>query len=396
MRNQILILAIWLLAMLLLPHPVMSQQSIQTFVDRYVDKRDSFESLTYEVDFEQKNYSSDDTSRISAAVEVVRNPMDSIYGGFLFIESSDNVYAYDGSFAYMGQKETSTITLIDIAKFPDTNIKQDWTNPFREESFLTRNQGARQAVQNPEIMTTMTDTVIGALPCKAILMKVPDQEGFTGMSVFVAIDTVDLMLRKRVTFNTFQENEQYQSWTFKGIAYGDRENLDRLTESFISTFEHQREYEKSEPEAAVKQMIDYSTLEGKLMNSNTVIAIKNIDAEVFILDFWYSSCYPCIKSIPEVNKIYDRFKDKGVAVYGVNIIDDEIRSKSRLEKYVRNNPMGYNTIMADRTLYEAWVSEGYPSLLMLDSDYKLIKMHSGFTEDMADEIGLIIEAHLKD
>jgi thiol-disulfide isomerase/thioredoxin len=117
---------------------------------------------------------------------------------------------------------------------------------------------------------------------------------------------------------------------------------------------------------------------------------------VIVLDFWYSACYPCIKSIPEVNKLYQKFKDRGVVVYGVNIIDDELKNKTRMEKYIRNNPMAYPTIMAERAKYQDWTATGYPMLVLLNSKYEIIEAHIGYSEDMADELSVLIEEHLND
>ncbi len=396
MKTLNFILTIVLIGMGFQTNTVLAQQDIQSFIDRYFEKREGFRSLSFEVDFKNKTYSQDDTSRTFAKVELVRDSLDKVFSGYVFIQTTSEIYAYDGERAFFGSIASSSLVINEIDNNPGINIKRDWASDLIETAFLTKNQSPRLAIQNPEIITTVTDTILGQRPCKGLLMQIPNQEEFTEITVFVAIDTIEYMLRQRVTSMMFQENEQYQSWTFTNPVYGNQKELTKLNDEFLSSFKHQEIYEYIEPDTTgeTAAQIDYSTLQGRMMVSEELFDIKAIDAEVIVLDFWYSACYPCIKSIPEVNKVCALFDDRSVAVFGVNIIDDELKNKSRIEKYVRNNPMAYQTIMADGKSYFEWVPEGYPMLLILDKDYQLIHIHGGYSEGMAEEIAEIIEEHL--
>ena len=37
-----------------------------------------------------------------------------------------------------------------------------------------------------------------------------------------------------------------------------------------------------------------------------------------LIDFWATWCKPCKKAIPELNSIYNAYKEKGVEIIGVN------------------------------------------------------------------------------
>lgn len=396
MKNYNLVLSLLLVGMILPFDSAIGQTNFQDFVNRYFDQRDQFESLTTEVHFAYKSFSMEDTLLTKAMIEMVSNPNDTIFGGFVFIETEDKVYAYTGETSFFGDKASSTLTINDIKDNPGGSVKHDWVENFVESSFLTKNQSGRTAVTNPEFKPAVSDTMIGQWPCMGVLLTLPDQEGVTDFKVFVAYDTIDYMLRHRSISLVFQENEQYQSWDYFNPEFGHHKELTKLNDDFLSSFKYQKLYEYIPRDFSDTPItpIDYSTLKGRIMSSGIAFDIQQLDEQIIILDFWYSSCYPCIQSIPEVNKIYDRFHDKGVVIFGVNIIDDEFKNKSRIEKYVRNNPMKYQTIMADPQSYTTWVPNGYPMLLILDSDFQLIGTHGGYSETMADEISKIIEEHL--
>lgn len=375
---------------------ITSQSNFKELVEGYFNKRDQFESLTAEVEFLNKVYASDDTMRTIAFIEVISIPTDTFFNGYMMIQTDTEAYAYDGVNEYLGDTPSSTLGVNEIVKNPNWLFIYDWTRNFIETSFLTKDQKGRAALLNPDFYPIVSDTVIRQWPCKGVYLSMPDQGEFTQLKIFVAIDTIDYMLRHRSVSMVYQENEQYQSWTYTNPVYGHEKKLTRLNEDFLASYKYQEllKYISPDDDDAAIEQIDYSGLNGKRMGNGEAFNIKNSNARLIIMDFWYSACYPCIKSIPEVNKLYDLFHDKGVAIYGVNIIDDEIANKSRMEKYVRNNPMSYPTIMADRELYSHWVPDGYPSLIILDSNFKLITRHTGFSEDMADKLGHIIEEYL--
>lgn len=375
-----------------------SQSSMKEFVDAYFDKRDQYSSLTAEIEFRNKSFSMDDTMITLAYTETISFPADTLFSGFLFMRTEELAYAYNGQTAYFGDISESSLLINELSRNPGESYIHDWARNFIESSFLTKNQEGRSSILNPDFHPRVSDTLIGNWPCKGVTLFLPDYEEFSNFKVYVAFDTIDLMLRHRSISMWFQENEQYQSWTYHHPEYGHKTELTMLNDEFMASFKHQERMEdqETEPTPIPQESIDYSTLNGTLMQTEETIDIQDVEADVIILDFWYSACYPCIKSIPEVNKLYYKFKDQKVAVYGVNIIDDEIKNKSRMEKYVRNNPMAYPTIMADRERYYTWVPNGYPTLLILDDQYVLIASHTGFTENMLEEVSAIIEEHLKD
>jgi peroxiredoxin len=52
---------------------------------------------------------------------------------------------------------------------------------------------------------------------------------------------------------------------------------------------------------------------------NTIVSISKYKGKWILLDFWASWCGPCIKSMPELKRIYDLYKHKNFEVIGVSI-----------------------------------------------------------------------------
>jgi cytochrome c biogenesis protein CcmG, thiol:disulfide interchange protein DsbE len=51
------------------------------------------------------------------------------------------------------------------------------------------------------------------------------------------------------------------------------------------------------------------------------IAIQSLRGKVVILDFWATWCAPCVAASPTMEKLYEKYKNKGLVVLGSNITD---------------------------------------------------------------------------
>lgn len=55
----------------------------------------------------------------------------------------------------------------------------------------------------------------------------------------------------------------------------------------------------------------------------TVVDSRDWAGQVTVLNFWYAACPPCRAEAPELQSLYEKYKDKGVEFYGVNVRDPE-------------------------------------------------------------------------
>ncbi|MFZ4484125.1 MAG: TlpA family protein disulfide reductase [Chthoniobacterales bacterium] len=69
---------------------------------------------------------------------------------------------------------------------------------------------------------------------------------------------------------------------------------------------------------------------------NYVGKTPDIKGKPLLLEFWATWCPPCRKSIPHLNEIYAKFKDRGLAVVGVTDEPEMV-----IRKFQKENPMDY-------------------------------------------------------
>jgi thiol-disulfide isomerase/thioredoxin len=60
---------------------------------------------------------------------------------------------------------------------------------------------------------------------------------------------------------------------------------------------------------------------GKWIQGEPVTAFNR--NHVYVLEFWATWCGPCVQSIPHLNQMWQKYKDKGVVFIGQDVWDGD-------------------------------------------------------------------------
>jgi len=109
-----------------------------------------------------------------------------------------------------------------------------------------------------------------------------------------------------------------------------------------------------------------------LTEPGTQIAVSDYRGKVVVLNIWGSWCGPCRHEMPELQKIYERTKDSGVQLLGIDV-RDEVRSAP--EDFVRDTGITYPSIY-DPPGRSLLALKGYPrnvvpSTIVLDRQHRV-------------------------
>lgn len=112
-----------------------------------------------------------------------------------------------------------------------------------------------------------------------------------------------------------------------------------------------------------------------------------------LIDFWTTWCKPCNKAIPELNKIYATYKDKGVAIIGISC--DGPRSIAKVAPLSKSLQIQYPILLdIDSEIKNRLNLMAFPTLILVNSKGKIIWIHEGFVSGDAELIIAELERNL--
>ncbi len=148
-------------------------------------------------------------------------------------------------------------------------------------------------------------------------------------------------------------------------------------------------------------MLTFSGIEAQTINN---FQLKNLDnvsqsftdlkgEKLTLIDFWATWCKPCIKAIPELNKIYEMYNSKGVQIIGINC--DGPRSVSKVAPMSKSLQIKYPVLLdIDSEVKTDLNLIALPTLIMVNSQGEILWIHEGYVSGDAEIIMAEIEKNL--
>ena len=105
--------------------------------------------------------------------------------------------------------------------------------------------------------------------------------------------------------------------------------------------------------------------------------------KVYVVEFWATWCGPCKASIPHINELHERFKDKGLVVIGQNVWEDD---DSLVEPFVKSmaDKMTYRVTSDDKAdggkgkMAESWLiaaeQNGIPCAFIINKQGRIVSI----------------------
>jgi thiol-disulfide isomerase/thioredoxin len=147
-----------------------------------------------------------------------------------------------------------------------------------------------------------------------------------------------------------------------------------------------RRYEQ--PEAPALLDIGDAAPDWKLSDPNgKVHSLSDYRGKVVVLDFWATWCGPCIRAMPGLQSLHERYNARGVAVFGVNTWEE-----SNPVEFMKRSEYTYGLLLKGEEVARAYRVGSLPTLYVIGVDGTVIHRVRGIDDDM---VGLI-ERHLKE
>ena len=202
---------------------------------------------------------------------------------------------------------------------------------------------------------------------------------------FLYINKKNYELNKCINIITSRRGSQFKQYEFyftNSSSSPDTilSNLSYATSNYRQLTDRSLEDSEDEYEEDKKNIIN-----SKIDSLNLLTFLRgayeaNSPSRYILLDFFHQACMPCVKAIPELNNLNDRFSST-LMIVGVDIIKDDIGHKdSFIKKYKVSYPIvdGEQAVNVKSLIPELRIM--YPTMVLIAPDGTVIDIMDGYTK----------------
>ena len=125
--------------------------------------------------------------------------------------------------------------------------------------------------------------------------------------------------------------------------------------------------------------------------TNKKISSNNFKGKVILLDFWERWCGPCIAAIPAVEKLYEKYKDKGLQGYGIT---NDLKQLPMAKLLVQKNHISIPMLIGNEQLKKDYKLGGVPLYIVINKSGKISLVTQGFGDGFTENVEAAIKQAL--
>jgi len=105
--------------------------------------------------------------------------------------------------------------------------------------------------------------------------------------------------------------------------------------------------------------------------------------KVVLLDFWEVWCGPCIASMPKVQSLYEKYKDKGFEVYGMMSEKEQLETARLL---IEKRKISFPMLVGNKDVLKDFGVNAVPTYVLVNRKGKVSFISEGFSDELETEI----------
>ena len=196
-------------------------------------------------------------------------------------------------------------------------------------------------------------------------------------------------IRKRISFER-DNPEQIHIVEIKEVKFND--------ESIISKFdieEYLADYEVKHIDNSKKDLSNVLSTKESLgtkelhefyssilyENDTDSIRVNEIEGKVYLFDFWFMSCIPCLEAMPKLQELHEKHYSKGLQVIGVNCFDND---KNYTLQKLKERGITYTNLFGPKSIKDNLQIKAYPTLFLTNKQGELL--YTGHDMKVIDEL----------
>ena len=130
----------------------------------------------------------------------------------------------------------------------------------------------------------------------------------------------------------------------------------------------------------VPQDFDIPTIDGR------TIKLSEYRGRVVVVDFWATWCPPCREEVPQLVRLAEQNRARGIEVIGLHIDDRGRSPQSAIKRFISQYDINYTVGMASNEMFTAYlgtVEDTIPQTLVFDRKGNAIAHFVGYDQSHA-------------
>lgn len=199
---------------------------------------------------------------------------------------------------------------------------------------------------------------------------------------------------KEITITRKGNNIQYSAFELESIQTMDSKKYPTVKQQSDSFIQIIRSFQNGDSIKAARKelyrklkvgdtvsMFKAMTWDGKPFDLNS-----KLDS-VIVLDFFYTTCSPCIKALPELNKMHLGLRDLGVTIVGVDAFSSDWEN---LPAFIQHYGVNYDIVKVDKQVLYDYGVTGFPRMILVRNGV-VIKIYFGYAVGIENDIRKLLE-----
>jgi cytochrome c biogenesis protein CcmG/thiol:disulfide interchange protein DsbE len=99
------------------------------------------------------------------------------------------------------------------------------------------------------------------------------------------------------------------------------------------------------------------------------LGVADLRGKAVVVNFWASWCIPCRDEAPVLQRTYERYRDQGLVVLGIDVNDFRADARRFMKRYGLTYPVVYD---GKGSTVGKWGVRGFPETFFVDRTGKLV------------------------
>lgn len=105
------------------------------------------------------------------------------------------------------------------------------------------------------------------------------------------------------------------------------------------------------------------------LDTDGQLGVADLRGKAVVVNFWASWCIPCRDEAPVLQQTYERYRDRGLVVLGVDVNDFRQDARRFMKRYGLTYPVVYD---GKGSTVGKWGVRGFPETFFVDRTGKLV------------------------